>query len=118
MMPIGRVVACALFAFPVFASGYATDAEPLQKASSPPASKRGLPVLTMAGLDTRPAWQRVMQDHAVANALPVIAANGIAEEDSNGMRQRYYGNSFIVDDMFKIVAQAGDQKRPHGHIRP
>ncbi len=45
-------------------------------------------------LDTRDRWQRVMIGHAVANVIPVVAANRVGEEEG----QRFYGSSFVVDD--------------------
>jgi N-carbamoylputrescine amidase len=45
-----------------------------------------------------------MQGHAVANAIPVVAANRVGEEDNDGMRQRYYGHSFVADHTGEIVA--------------
>jgi N-carbamoylputrescine amidase len=44
-------------------------------------------------LDTRDPWQRVMVGHAVANSIPVVAANRIGREAS----QSFYGSSFIAD---------------------
>lgn len=44
-------------------------------------------------LDTRDPWQRVMIGHAVANVMPVVAANRIGTEEG----QRFYGSSFIAD---------------------
>ncbi len=58
-----------------------------------------------AALDTSERWRRVMQGHAVANAIPVIAANRIGEEDNDGVRQRYYGHSFAADHTGEIVAK-------------
>jgi N-carbamoylputrescine amidase len=55
-------------------------------------------------LDTHQRWQRVMQGHAVANAVPVVAANRIGEEVNEGTSQRYYGHSFIADHTGEIVA--------------
>lgn len=57
-----------------------------------------------AGLDTSARWRRVMQGHAVANAIPVIAANRVGEEDNDGVCQRYYGHSFAADHTGEIVA--------------
>lgn len=56
-------------------------------------------------LDTHERWQRVMQGHAVANAIPVIAANRIGEENVGGHRQRFYGHSFIADHTGEIVTR-------------
>jgi N-carbamoylputrescine amidase len=46
-----------------------------------------------ASLDTKDPWQRVMLGHAVANVMPVVAANRIGTEEG----QRFYGSSFIAN---------------------
>ncbi len=51
-------------------------------------------------LDTRDAWRRAMQGHAVSNAMPVVAANRIGTEYSG---QSYYGSSFIADETGALV---------------
>jgi N-carbamoylputrescine amidase len=61
-------------------------------------------------LDTRQRWQRVMQGHAVANAVPVVAANRIGEEANDGVSQCYYGHSFIADHTGEIVASFGERE--------
>lgn len=49
-------------------------------------------------LDSAPHWQRVMQGHAAANVIPVIASNRIGREDGrNGTSITFYGSSFIAD---------------------
>jgi len=58
-------------------------------------------------LDTHKEWQRAMQGHAVANAVPVVAANRIGLEDNDGFRQKFYGHSFIADHRGAIVASFG-----------
>jgi N-carbamoylputrescine amidase len=55
-------------------------------------------------LDTHKSWQRVMQGHAVANAVPVVAANRTGLEKVNGTAQHFYGHSFICDQTGEIVA--------------
>lgn len=55
-------------------------------------------------LDTKNMWQRVMIGHAVANVVPVIAANRIGNE--NG--QMFYGHSFIANQYGDMVSEAGD----------
>jgi len=60
-------------------------------------------------LDTHGRWQRVMQGHAVANAVPVAAANRIGLEDNDGVTQKYYGHSFIADQTGEITAELGDE---------
>ncbi len=46
-----------------------------------------------SGEDTKDPWQRVMIGHAVANSIPVAAANRIGDEGG----QVFYGSSFIAD---------------------
>lgn len=45
-------------------------------------------------LSTKDPWIRVMKGHAVANMIPVAAANRIGVEDD----QSFYGSSFICDE--------------------
>jgi N-carbamoylputrescine amidase len=53
--------------------------------------------------DTRAPWQRVMVGHAVANAMPVAAANRIGVEGS----LQFYGSSFICDQRGDMQAELG-----------
>jgi N-carbamoylputrescine amidase len=59
-------------------------------------------------LDTHRQWQRVMQGHAVANAVPVVAANRIGVEENDGVTQSYYGHSFIADHVGELVTSFGE----------
>ena len=59
-------------------------------------------------LDTHEQWQRVMQGHAVANAVPVVAANRIGIEENDGARQKFYGHSFIADHRGELVESFGE----------
>ena len=43
--------------------------------------------------DSRDPWRRVMVGHAVANAMPVAAANRVGRE----LDQQFFGSSFICD---------------------
>lgn len=52
-------------------------------------------------------WQRVMQGHAAANLLPVMAANRIGHEIQNSTEVNFYGSSFIADNTGALVAEAG-----------
>ena len=52
------------------------------------------------GLDTAARWRRAMQGHAVANVMPIVAANRVGNEDG----QVFYGTSFIVDHTGAVVA--------------
>ncbi|HXG79923.1 MAG TPA: N-carbamoylputrescine amidase [Methyloceanibacter sp.] len=58
-------------------------------------------------LDTSKQWRRAMQGHAVANAVPIVAANRIGAEDNDGVKQSYYGHSFIADHRGDLVAHFG-----------
>ncbi len=53
--------------------------------------------------DTKDPWQRVMVGHAVANAMPVLAANRIGVEEA----LTFYGSSFIADGRGDKVAECG-----------
>jgi len=61
-------------------------------------------------LDTHGRWQRVMQGHAVANAVPIVAANRIGTEENDGATQSYYGHSFIADHTGELVASFGAEE--------
>jgi N-carbamoylputrescine amidase len=54
-------------------------------------------------LDTKDPWQRVMIGHAVANVVPVVAANRIGTEGE----QTFYGHSFIANHWGDKVAELG-----------
>ena len=61
-------------------------------------------------IDSRDHWRRVMQGHAAANLMPVIAANRIGVE--RGQTQIpgeiiFYGSSFITDQSGAIAAELG-----------
>ncbi len=56
-----------------------------------------------SALDTHGRWQKVMQGHAVANAVPVVAANRIGREVNDGIEQTFYGHSFIADAAGELV---------------
>ena len=58
-------------------------------------------------LDSKDQWQRVMQGHAAANMMPVIASNRIGTEESSAARLTFYGSSFITDEAGALVAEAG-----------
>ena len=64
-----------------------------------------------AELDTAAPWQRVMQGHAVANVMPVIASNRIGTESlispQNSQGQSFYGHSFIANHRGDKVAEFG-----------
>ncbi len=57
-------------------------------------------------LDTQPIWERVMQGHAAANCLPVVAANRVGTERFGDSFIDFYGSSFITDEHGAILCQA------------
>ena len=64
--------------------------------------------------DNMPHWRRVMQGHAAANLMPVIAANRIGTEtvepcEGNGGQTsalNFYGSSFIADETGELISEA------------
>lgn len=57
--------------------------------------------------DSAAHWQRVMQGHAAANFLPLVASNRIGtERGRSGSELTFYGSSFIADAMGEKVAEA------------
>lgn len=67
-----------------------------------------------AALDTRDPWRRVMQGHAVANVIPVAAANRTGIETGPTGSQSFYGSSFIADHRGDLV---GDMNREEEGVR-
>ena len=58
-------------------------------------------------IDSRDHWQRVMQGHAAANMVPLVASNRIGREQSDSCAITFYGSSFIADQTGAKVAEAG-----------
>ncbi len=54
-------------------------------------------------LDTRDRWRRAMQGHAVANVVPVAAANRVGTEEG----QTFYGSSFVAGTDGSFAAELG-----------
>ena len=62
-------------------------------------------------LDSREHWTRVMQGHAAANMVPLVASNRIGHEVATqdaSLNMDFYGSSFITDYTGAIVNQADD----------
>jgi N-carbamoylputrescine amidase len=57
-------------------------------------------------LDSRDHWQRVMQGHAGANLMPLIAANRVGREAGAAAATTFYGSSFIADATGAKLAEA------------
>ena len=58
-------------------------------------------------VDSSGHWRRVMQGHAGANYLPVIASNRIGREVGESCEVTFYGTSFIAGPTGEILAEAG-----------
>lgn len=66
------------------------------------------------GLDSREHWKRVMQGHAGANLVPLVASNRMGKEviqTEHGKSEiTFYGNSFIAGPAGEMVASANDKE--------
>lgn len=56
--------------------------------------------------DSRDHWQRVMQGHAAANMVPLVASNRIGLERGAASEMTFFGSSFIADQTGLKVAEA------------
>jgi N-carbamoylputrescine amidase len=56
-------------------------------------------------IDSRDHWRRVMQGHAAANYVPLVAANRVGIEKGQAGEIRFYGSSFIADPTGSIMAE-------------
>ena len=63
-----------------------------------------------SSIDSSGAWQRVMQGHAAANIIPVVASNRIGYEKVQGQTNGFYGKSFICDHTGLILKEASRDK--------
>jgi N-carbamoylputrescine amidase len=58
-------------------------------------------------LDSRDHWQRVMQGHAGANLMPLVASNRVGREAGDSAVATFYGSSFIAGPTGAKIAEAG-----------
>ena len=58
-------------------------------------------------IDSRDHWRRVVQGHAAANCMPLIASNRIGIEKGQAGEMTFYGSSFIADATGAVVAELG-----------
>ena len=58
-------------------------------------------------IDSRDHWRRVMQGHAAANCMPLIAANRIGVEKGQAGELTFYGSSFVADATGAVVTELG-----------
>ena len=61
--------------------------------------------------DSAGHWQRVMQGHAAANLMPLVAANRVGHEVGQTTEITFYGSSFIADFTGAMVATPPAQGR-------
>jgi len=59
-----------------------------------------------SSIDSRDHWQRVMQGHAGANLVPLVASNRIGFERGVTCNSTFYGSSFIAGPTGEKVAEA------------
>ena len=64
----------------------------------------------MSKYDSSSAWQIVMQGHAAANIVPVVASNRIGSETVKDQTNGFYGKSFICDRTGNIISEASKDK--------
>jgi N-carbamoylputrescine amidase len=70
-------------------------------------------------LNSAEHWQRVMQGHAAANMIPVVASNRfgvevlLREDGSEKQRIAFYGKSFITDNKGAKIAECPDNIDGH-----
>lgn len=56
-------------------------------------------------VDSRDHWRRVMQGHAGANYVPLVASNRIGKEKGQNGEMTFYGSSFIAGPTGEIVSE-------------
>ncbi|MDM8559703.1 N-carbamoylputrescine amidase [Candidatus Parabeggiatoa sp. HSG14] len=61
-------------------------------------------------IDSSEHWQRVMQGHAAANLMPVIASNRIGKEIGESCEISFYGTSLIIGATGEIIQKAGREE--------
>lgn len=57
-------------------------------------------------IDSKDHWQLVMQGHAAANLMPVIASNRVGVEVEEGSEIKFYGSSFITGPRGQKLVEA------------
>lgn len=58
-------------------------------------------------VDSRDHWRRVMQGHAAANYVPLVASNRTGIEKGRAGEMTFYGSSFVAGPIGDIVAELG-----------
>ena len=57
--------------------------------------------------DSKDHWQHVMQGHAAANIMPLVASNRIGTESMDGSSMTFFGSSFISNEFGIRVQELG-----------
>lgn len=57
-------------------------------------------------IDSKDHWQRIMQGHAAANMLPLVACNRVGVERGEQFEVTYYGSSFITGIYGEKIVEA------------
>lgn len=65
------------------------------------------------GLDSAAHWRRVMQGHAAANMVPLVASNRVGREQVNDTEGCFYGTSFIAGYTGEVLAEADRTEETH-----
>jgi N-carbamoylputrescine amidase len=58
-------------------------------------------------VDSSAHWRRVMQGHAGANCMPLLASNRVGREVGESCALEFYGSSFIAGPTGELLAEAG-----------
>ncbi|MHB8849864.1 MAG: N-carbamoylputrescine amidase [Acidithiobacillus ferriphilus] len=61
-------------------------------------------------INSRGHWTRVMQGHAAANLVPVVAANRVGREIGQESEITFYGGSFISDATGALIVHAEQEE--------
>jgi len=61
-------------------------------------------------INSRGHWTRVMQGHAAANLVPVVAANRVGREIGRESEITFYGGSFISDATGALIVHADQEE--------
>eukprot|EP00752_Nemacystus_decipiens_P002402 g2265.t1 len=56
-------------------------------------------------LNSSAHWRRVMQGHAGANVVPVVASNRVGREEFPGSHITFYGSSFIANQTGEVMSE-------------
>ena len=67
-------------------------------------------------LDSSAHWRRVMQGHAAANMMPVIASNRVGREIFPSSSITFYGTSFIAGGTGEILTEASRAEETFGCV--